>query len=76
MHTHTHTPVQVLADQQELISIGSMRTQEVARKKCQGRWMIGTDGEGESQGNLSCQRDLVMMMINNTVQTSLVTLNN
>ena len=37
--------VPVLADQQELINISSVRTQDVVWKICRERWMIGTDGE-------------------------------
>ena len=37
-----------------------VRSQDVVRKTCRERWMIGTDGERES-GNLSHQCDLMRM---------------
>ena len=40
--------VPVLADQQELIYISSVRTQDVVWKTCQEQWMIGMDEEKES----------------------------
>ena len=55
--------VLALADLQELIYINSERTLDTVWKTSQERWMIGIDGERESQGNLCCQRDLMMMMM-------------
>ena len=42
-----HLDVSVLADQQELTSNSSVRTQDIVCKTCQVRWMIGTNGERE-----------------------------
>ena len=39
--------VPVLADQQELIYISCVRTQDVVWKTSQERWMTGTNGEEE-----------------------------
>ena len=54
-----------LAEQQELILIISVQTQNVVWKTCRERWMIGVDGEKEkcSQGNPCSQRDLVMLIM-------------
>ena len=40
--------VQVLADQQELIYVASVQTQDVIWKTIRGRWIIGADGKRES----------------------------
>ena len=48
----------VLANLQELIYISFMWTQDVVWRTCWEWWMIGVDGE--SQGNLCCQRNLMM----------------
>ena len=42
------TNVLVLADQQELINISSVRTQDVVWNPFRERWIIATDGERES----------------------------
>ena len=39
--------VPVLANQQELIYISSVWTQDIIWKTCQEKWMIRTDGEKE-----------------------------
>ena len=51
--------VPVLADQQQLIYISSIRTQNVIWKTFLDRWMIGTDRkrEKESLENLRIQHD-------------------
>ena len=51
----------MLGDQQEIIYICSVCTQNVIWKTCQEWWMIGTDGERESQENLPWQQDLIIM---------------
>ena len=51
----------VLADQQELIYISSVRTVDVVGSTFRERWMIGTNGKRKSQGIPCCQRDLMMM---------------
>ena len=48
--------VPVLADQQEVIYISSVRTQDVIWKTCRERRMIGTDGEKESWKFVSAAR--------------------
>ena len=54
-----HMEIPVLADQQELIYISSVQIQNVVWKTCQEWWMIGTDGERESESGKS----VMMMMI-------------
>ena len=49
-----------LADKQEYIYISSELTQDVIWKSCRERWMTGTDGHRESQGNSYCQCDVKM----------------
>ena len=49
-----------LADQQELIYISCVRTQDVLRKTCWEWWMIGT--VEETQWDSCCQCGLMMMM--------------
>ena len=44
-----HMDLPVLAEQQELIYICSMRTQNVVWMTCRERWVIGTDGEMKSK---------------------------
>ena len=55
--------VPALANQQELIYISSVQTQDIIWKTCRERWMRGTDWEREreSQGNACCQRELIIM---------------
>ena len=65
--------VQVLADQQELIYICSMQTQDIVWKTCRDRLMIGTGGERESGGggNLCCQHDSIIMIYQSSLSLSL-----
>ena len=61
--------VPVLADQQEVIYISSVQTQDLIWKTYWERWMIVTEEERErerereSQDNSRCQFDLMMMMM-------------
>ena len=57
-----HMDAPRLADQQELI-LALCRTLDVVWRTCRERWMIGTDGEKESQENPCCQRDLIIIMV-------------
>ena len=47
-----HMDVPVIVDQQELISISSLWTQDVVWKKCREGWMIGINKVKKSQENL------------------------
>ena len=40
----------------------SVQTQDVLWKTCQEQWMIGTNGERESQGNQCCQCDTMVSL--------------
>ena len=48
--------VPVLVDQQELIYINSMQTQDVVWKTCRVRWMIGNNGERGSEKSVLSER--------------------
>ena len=50
----------LLTDQQELVYINCVRTQDVVWKIFQEQWMIGMDKERESLKNLCCQYDSMM----------------
>ena len=59
-----HTVVPVLADQQELIYISSVRTQDVVWKTCQERWIIEMDGGRDSAKSvLSARLDDIYIYI-------------
>ena len=58
--THEHASV---GRPQELTDNRSVWTQDVIWKTIREWWMIGTDGERDSQGNLCQQCDLIRMMI-------------
>ena len=56
--------VPVLIDQQELIDMSSVRTQDVVWETCREQWMIETDGERiECQETPRSQHDLMMMLM-------------
>ena len=44
-----HMDIALFADQQELIYMNSVWTQDAVWKNCQEQWMIGMDGERESR---------------------------
>ena len=44
--------IPVLADQQGLRYISSVRTQDAVQKTCKERWMISMDGERESENSV------------------------
>ena len=53
-----HLDVSVLADQEELIYISFVQTQDAVWKTCRKRWTIGTDEEREpGKSVLLAQRD-------------------
>ena len=57
-HGPLHMDMPVLAEQQELIYISSVQTQDVVWKTCRVRWMVGTDGErGPGKSMLSAWLD-------------------
>ena len=60
-----HTNVPVLVDQQELIYIRSVQTQNVVWKTCQEQWKIETDGERERERERDpwCLRNLMIKNI-------------
>ena len=64
-----HMDVPELTDQQELIYISSERTLDVVWKKknCRERWIIGTDGEKESQ-----ERECALGVIVNVMDRGIV----
>ena len=51
-----------LADQEGLTYISSVWTLDLIQRTCQKRWMIGMDDDGETQGSLCCQHNLIIMM--------------
>ena len=46
----------VLTDQEELIYISSVRTQDAVWKTCRDQWMIGTDEKRESEKSTQSAR--------------------
>ena len=62
-----YTDMPELADQQELIYISSVQTQDIVWKTCQEQWMIGMDEERErereSQGDPCCPHMMMMMIV-------------
>ena len=48
-------------NQGELTYNSSVQKQDIVRRSCRERWMIGTNGE--IQGTLCSQRDLMVLMI-------------
>ena len=52
-----HMDVPVLVDQQELIYISSVRTQDVIWKTYRERWIIGIEREREREKERECERE-------------------